>query len=52
MGELEASPLPVNIQLNETTDMANCSKMLHSTWYLKSEVMKHQFIFCKPHVAP
>ncbi|XP_054573034.1 LOW QUALITY PROTEIN: zinc finger BED domain-containing protein 5-like, partial [Eptesicus fuscus] len=43
------SPLPIfSIQLDESTDVANCSQLLVYVRYINDDVFKDEFLFCKP----
>ena len=49
--ELQVSPHPFSLQLDETTDVAQCSQLLVFVRYVSSGSIKEEFLFCKPLVA-
>ncbi|XP_040289892.1 protein ZBED8-like [Bufo bufo] len=47
--EIKSAPLPIfSIQLDESTDMANCSQLLVFVRYINDGDFKDEFLFCKP----
>ncbi|XP_052611518.1 protein ZBED8-like isoform X1 [Peromyscus californicus insignis] len=47
--EIKAAPLPIfSIQLDESTDVANCSQLLVYVRYINDGDFKDEFLFCKP----
>ncbi|KAK1336735.1 LOW QUALITY PROTEIN: hypothetical protein QTO34_002770 [Cnephaeus nilssonii] len=47
--EIKSDPLPIFIiQLDESTDVANCSQLLVYMRYINDGDFKDEFIFCKP----
>ncbi|KAL6046540.1 hypothetical protein STEG23_018200 [Scotinomys teguina] len=47
--EIKSSPLPIfSIQLDESTDVANCSQLLVYVRYINDGDFKDEFLFCKP----
>lgn len=46
--ELKASPHPYSMQLDETTDVAQCSQLLVFVRYVHSGSIKEEFLFCRP----
>ncbi|XP_014389407.1 PREDICTED: LOW QUALITY PROTEIN: protein ZBED8-like [Myotis brandtii] len=47
--EIKSSPLPIfSIQLDESTDVANCSQLLVYMRYINDGDFKDEFLFCKP----
>ncbi|XP_070270292.1 LOW QUALITY PROTEIN: protein FAM200C [Myotis yumanensis] len=47
--EIKSAPLPIfNIQLDESTDVANCSQLLVYVRYINDGNFKDEFLFCKP----
>jgi hypothetical protein len=45
--ELAASPFPFSMQLNETTDISQCSLLLVFVRYVHADVIKEEFLFCE-----
>ncbi|XP_039224610.1 protein ZBED8-like [Crotalus tigris] len=47
--EIKSAPLPIfSIQLDESTDVANCSQLLVFVKYIYDGAFKDEFLFCKP----
>lgn len=47
--EIKSAPLPIfSIQLDESTDVANCSQLLVYARYINEGDFKDEFLFCKP----
>ncbi|XP_034288737.2 protein FAM200B [Pantherophis guttatus] len=47
--EIKSAPLPIfSIQLDESTDVANCSQLLVYVRYINDGKFKDEFLFCKP----
>ncbi|XP_070599912.1 protein FAM200C-like [Erythrolamprus reginae] len=47
--EVQSAPLPIfSIQLNESTDVANCSQLLVYVRYIADGDFKDEFLLCKP----
>ncbi|XP_039180852.1 zinc finger BED domain-containing protein 5-like isoform X2 [Crotalus tigris] len=47
--EIKSAPLPIfSIQLDESTDVANCSQLLVYVRYINDGEFKDEFLFCKP----
>ncbi|XP_040275585.1 protein ZBED8-like [Bufo bufo] len=47
--EIKSAPLPIfSIQLDESTDEANCSQLLVFVRYINDGDFKDEFLFCKP----
>lgn len=46
--ELKTSPFPFSIQLDETTDISNCSQLLVFVRYISADTVKEEFLFCEP----
>ncbi|XP_035213968.1 protein ZBED8-like [Stegodyphus dumicola] len=46
--ELKASPFPFSMQLDETTDISNCSQLLVFVRYVSADTIKEEFLFCEP----
>ncbi|XP_034277935.1 zinc finger BED domain-containing protein 5-like isoform X1 [Pantherophis guttatus] len=47
--EIKSAPLPIfSIQLDESTDVANCSQLLVYVRYINDGNFKDEFLFCKP----
>jgi hypothetical protein len=46
--EWAASPFPSSMQLDETTDISQCSQLLVFVRYLHADVIKEGFLFCEP----
>ncbi|KAM5251205.1 zinc finger BED domain-containing protein 5-like [Hipposideros larvatus] len=47
--EIKSAPLPIfSIQLDESTDVANCSQLLVYVRYINDGNFKEDFLFCKP----
>ncbi|KAL1768625.1 zinc finger protein BED domain-containing protein 5-like [Sigmodon hispidus] len=47
--EIKSAPLPVfSIQLDESTDVANCSQLLVYVRYINDGGFKDEFLFCRP----
>ena len=48
--EMKSAPLGIfSIQLDESTDVANCSQLLVYVRYIYEGYFKDEFLFCKPH---
>jgi hypothetical protein len=48
MDELRSSPFPFGIQLDETTDVSQCSQLLVFVRYVHVDEIKEEFLFCEP----
>ncbi|GFS29371.1 protein ZBED8 [Nephila pilipes] len=48
INELKASPFPFSMQLDETTDISNCSQLLLFVRYVSADTIKEEFLFCEP----
>ncbi|GFT06573.1 protein ZBED8 [Nephila pilipes] len=48
INELKASPFPFSMQLDETTDISNCSQLLVFVRYVSADTIKEEFLFCEP----
>jgi len=46
--DLISGPTKFSIQLDETTDVSNLSQLAVYVRYLKDDVIKEEFLFCKP----
>ncbi|XP_066450060.1 SCAN domain-containing protein 3-like [Eleutherodactylus coqui] len=47
--EIKSAPLPIfSIQLDESTDVANCAQLLVYVRYINDSDFKDEFLFCKP----
>uniref|UniRef100_A0A8C5PY01 Uncharacterized protein n=1 Tax=Leptobrachium leishanense TaxID=445787 RepID=A0A8C5PY01_9ANUR len=47
--EIKSAPLPIfSIQLDESTDVANCSQLLVFVRYINDSDFKDEFLFCNP----
>ncbi|XP_040275778.1 protein ZBED8-like [Bufo bufo] len=47
--EIKSAPLPIfSIQLDESTDVANCAQLLVFVRYINDGDFKDEFLFCKP----
>ncbi|XP_075833987.1 protein FAM200C-like isoform X1 [Microtus pennsylvanicus] len=47
--EIKSAPLPIfSIQLDESTDVTNCSQLLVYVRYINDGDFKDEFLFCKP----
>jgi len=51
IGELKNSNLPFALQLDESTDVAQCSQLLAFVKYATKECVKEEFLFCEPLLA-
>lgn len=51
VSEMRSSPFPVSMQLDESTDVAQCSQLLVFVRYVHSGLLKEEFLFCKPLLA-
>lgn len=48
VSEMKTAPLGIfAIQLDETTDVANCAQLLAFTRYIKNDDFKEEFLFCQ-----
>ncbi|GFU03693.1 protein ZBED8 [Nephila pilipes] len=47
INELKASPFPFSMQLDETTDISNCSHLLVFVRYVSADTIKEEFLFCE-----
>ena len=50
VADLKASHTKFNLQLDETTDVANLSQLIAFVCYVKGDKIKEEFLFCK-HLA-
>ena len=48
MEELASSPLAFSLQLDESTDVSNCSQLLSFVRYVNGNKIKEEFLFCEP----
>ncbi|GFU25894.1 protein ZBED8 [Nephila pilipes] len=48
INELKASSFPFSMQLDETTDISNCSQLLVFVRYVSADTIKEEFLFCEP----
>ena len=48
MKELEASPFPFTMQLDESTEAFQCAKLLAHVRYMHDEQLKNNFYFASP----
>ncbi|XP_042203602.1 protein ZBED8-like [Homarus americanus] len=48
MEELAATSFLFSMQLNETTDVSQCSQLLVFVRYMHADAIKEEFIFCEP----
>ncbi|KAJ3592624.1 hypothetical protein NHX12_007751 [Muraenolepis orangiensis] len=48
VADLISSPAKFSLQLDETTDVSNLSQLAVFVRYVKDDVIKEDFIFCKP----
>ena len=48
INELKASRFFFSMQLDETTDISNCSQLLVYVRYVHTDAMKEEFLFCEP----
>ena len=46
--DLKVSPVKFSLQLDESTDVANCCQLLVFVRYLKDNAIKEEFLFCEP----
>ena len=46
--DLKMSPAKFSLQLDESTDVANCCQLLVFVRYLKGNMIKEEFLFCEP----
>ncbi|CAM2111612.1 unnamed protein product [Caretta caretta] len=46
--DIKASPLKVDIQLDESTDFDGCSQLLVFVQYVKGKEILEEFLFCEP----
>ena len=46
--DLKASPLKILIQLDESTDVSNCSQLICFVCYIKEKKVEEEFLFCQP----
>ena len=46
VNDLKESTYPFSLQLDESTDEANCSQLLVFIRYLKGTTVKEEFLFC------
>ncbi|XP_042227387.1 protein ZBED8-like [Homarus americanus] len=47
MEELAATPFPFSMQLDETTDVSQCSQLLVFVRYMHADAIKEEFLFCE-----
>uniref|UniRef100_A0A3B3HNV3 Uncharacterized protein n=1 Tax=Oryzias latipes TaxID=8090 RepID=A0A3B3HNV3_ORYLA len=48
VADLISSPAKFSLQLDETTDVANLSQLAVFVRYVKDDMIKEEFLFCKP----
>ena len=48
VSEIRASQTKISIQLDETTDVSNCSQLLVFARYVYQKEVKEKFLFCQP----
>lgn len=48
IAELDSTPFPFNMQLDESTDISQCSQLLVFVRYIYSGTSKEEFLFCQP----
>ena len=48
MEELASSPFAFSLQLDEFTDVSNCSQLLSFVRYVNGNKIKEEFLFCEP----
>ncbi|XP_044151372.1 protein ZBED8-like [Bufo gargarizans] len=48
VADLISSPAKFSLQLDETTDVSNLSQLAVFVRYVKDDVIKEEFLFCKP----
>jgi hypothetical protein len=48
VADLISSPAKFSLQLDETTDVSNLSQLVVFVRYMKDDVIKEDFLFCKP----
>ena len=48
ISDLKASPLKISIQLDESTDVSNCSQLICFVRYIKKKKVEEEFLFCQP----
>lgn len=47
--EIKSAPLGIfSVQLDESTDVVNCSQLLVYVRYIKDDAFKEEYLFCKP----
>ncbi|XP_042208670.1 protein ZBED8-like [Homarus americanus] len=46
--ELATTPFPFSMQLDETTDVSQCSQLLVFVRYMHADAIKEEFLFCEP----
>jgi len=46
--DIKASNVPVGIQLDESTDVENCSQLMVFVRYVKEKEIVEEFLFCEP----
>ena len=47
ISDLKASPLKISIQLDESTDVSNCSQLICFVRYIKEKKVEEEFLFCQ-----
>ena len=48
MEELAATPFPFGMQLDERTDISQCSQLLVFVRCVHADAIKEEFLFCEP----
>ena len=48
ISDLKASPLKISIQLDESTNVSNCSQLICFVRYIKEKKVEEEFLFCQP----
>ena len=48
MEELQVSPFPLSMQLEERTDVSQCAQLLAYVRYMHADAIKEEFLFCEP----
>ena len=46
--ELQTSPFPFSIQLDESIDVSQCAQLLAYVRYMHIDAIKEEFLFCEP----
>ena len=47
IADIKASPITISLQLDESTDVSNCSQLIAVVRYVKNKKIEESFLFCQ-----